>query len=417
MDRNLNIGVVHYSCAPFVGGVEEVINQHTSLLHRMGQSVRLLAGMGEVYREDFPVRIEPLLGSKNSSISKSHEQVKSGDYGPLRRLTNRIFETLAEWADGMDVILAHNVLHMPFNLPLTLAIRRMASRSKGPVIVSWAHDSPYFHPNYPPYLDDHPWNVLRKTHRNIHYVTISESRRQLFSGICGGVPWRVIHNGVDPASILYLDERSIRLAQELDLFNRDLVVVQPSRITPRKNLELSIHIVRGIKLLGYNILFVLTGAYDPHEQRAISYYRRLKYWIKELGMEENIAVLAEYRFKDRKKLVPDRVFIRDLYLMADLLLMTSRDEGFGLPLLEAGLVKLPIACSEIPPFREMGKEVCFFRLEEHPLSIAGRIVEYLARSSTHQMFRNVMRKHVLEVICKKEILPFLGEIVAQRGRP
>jgi glycosyltransferase involved in cell wall biosynthesis len=243
-------------------------------------------------------------------------------------------------------------------------------------------------------------------------VTISESRKQRFSELCGGVTWRVINNGIDPASLLYLDEKSVKLAEELSLFNRDLVVVQPSRITPRKNLELSIHIIRGIKLVGYNILFGLTGAYDPHEQRAVSYYRRLRYWIKELGMQDNIAILVEYRFKDRKKLIPDRIFIRDLYLMADLLLMTSKDEGFGLPLLEAGLIKLPIACSEIPPFVELGKDVCFFRLEEHPLSIAGRIMEYLARSNTHKMFRSVMQKYALEVLCEKEILPFLQDITS-----
>ena len=190
-------------------------------------------------------------------------------------------------------------------------------------------------------------------------------------------------------------------------------MVQPSRITPRKNLELSIHIIRGIKLLGYDVLFIMTGAYDPHEERAVSYYRRLRYWINELGMQENIAILAEYRFKDRKKLVPDRIFIRDLYLMADLLLMTSKDEGFGLPLLEAGMIKLPIACSEISPFLEVGKDACFFHLDDPPLSIAGRIMEYLGRTNTYKMFRNVMQKYVLEVVCKRELLPFLQDITAQ----
>ncbi|MBL7217812.1 MAG: glycosyltransferase, partial [Desulfobacteraceae bacterium] len=102
---------------------------------------------------------------------------------------------------------------------------------------------------------------------------------------------------------------------------------------------------------------------------------------------------------------------RDLYLMADLLLMTSKDEGFGLPLLEAGLIKLPIACTEIPPFLEIGEDVCFFSLDDHPLTIAGRIVEYLARSNTHTMFRSVMRKYVLDVVCRREIMPFLRDII------
>jgi len=254
--------------------------------------------------------------------------------------------------------------------------------------------------------------VLRRPHPTINYVTISESRRDLFLSHDPKVKWEVIPNGIDPVTFFYLDPRSVKLAQELDLFSRDLVIVQPSRITPRKNLELSIHIVRGIKLLGYNVLFILTGAYDPHEARAVSYYRRLRYWINELNLKDNIAILAEYRFKDKTKLVPDRIFIRDMYMMADLLLMTSKDEGFGLPLLEAGMIKLPIACSDIAPFKEIAEGVCFFKPTDPPLFTAGRIMEYLGRTNTHKMFRKVMRQYVLDTVCRKKIVPYLHKLVS-----
>jgi glycosyltransferase involved in cell wall biosynthesis len=416
MDAPLRIGILHYSCPPVVGGVEEILSRQASVFHRIGHSVSVLAGMGEVYTKDFPVRIESVLSSKNTRIIKVQEECKKGRQGGLERPTNRIYRLLKDWSHKLDVILAHNVLHMPFNPPLTLALRRLADSETGPVIVSWAHDSPYFQPNPPKYLNRPPWPVLQHLHPNIHHVTVSESRMSLFTKHCGDASWKVIRNGIDPARFFYLDPKSVRLSEELDLFSRDLVVVQPSRVTPRKNLELSIHIIRGIKLLGFNILFILTGAYDPHEERAVAYYRRLKYWINELELQDNIAVLAEYRFRDRTKLVPDRIFIRDLYLMADLLLMTSKDEGFGLPLLEAGMIKLPIACSSIAPFQEVGRGICFFGLDEPPLTIAGRIMEYLARIDTHKMFRNVMRKYVWDVICKREVLPFLREITGQTMR-
>jgi len=410
-DAPLRIGLLHYSCPPVVGGVEEVLSQQASVFNRMGHSASVLVGMGDVYTKDFPVRVEPSLSSQNASVIKAQEACKKGHLSAIERPTHKIYEILKAWSRELDVILAHNVLHMPFNLPLTLALRRLADSGESPKVVSWAHDSPYFAPNPPAYLNNPPWTVLQHLHPKIHYVTISESRMRLFTKQCGEAPWRIIHNGIDPAEFFYLDPRSVKLADELNLFSRDLVLVQPSRITPRKNLELSIHIIRAIKLLGRNVLFILTGAYDPHEARAVAYYRRLRYWINELDLQDNIAVLAEYRFGDRKKLVPDRVFIRDLYLMADLLLMTSKDEGFGLPLLEAGMIKLPIACSGIEPFRELGEGACFFGLDEPPLFIAGRIIEYLARVTTHQMFRNVMEKHVWEVLCRKKVIPFLREII------
>ena len=413
VDAPLRIGLLHYSCPPLVGGVEEILSQQASIFHRMGHSISVLAGMGEVYTKDFSVRIEPVLGSKNASIMKAHKAAKEGHQEALERPVNKIFKILKEWSDDLDVFLAHNVLHMPFNLPLTLALRRLADSGSGTAVVSWAHDSPYFEANPAKYLMKPPWTILRQPHPNIHHVTISNYRKKLFKEHFGETDCRVIRNGIDPARFFYLDAKSVRLSEELDLFGRDLVVVQPARITPRKNLELSIHIIRGLKLLGYNVLFILTGPYDHHEERAVSYYRRLRYWINELGLKENIAVLAEYRFQDRTKLVPDRIFIRDLYLMADILLMTSKDEGFGLPLLEAGMIKLPIACSDIGPFREVGEGVCFFGLDEPPLSIAGRIMEYLGRTDTYRMFRNVMRKYVWDVVCKRDALPFLHEVVAQ----
>ena len=406
----MRIGIIHYSCPPVIGGVEEVINNQAIILQRMGHSVCVLAGMGGNIDLPYSVQIEPIISSNNLDILDAHEECKKGNQSHIRDLLYKILDIIVEWARDLDIIIAHNVLHMPFNLPLTLALRKFADMKRTPLI-SWAHDSPYFYPNFPEFLENEPWRVLKTPHPSINYVTISESRKRLFEEKGMKVRWEVIPNGIDPVSFFYLSDKSMKLAHELKLFERDLVFVQPSRITPRKNIELSIHIVRGIKLSGYDILFVLTGAYDPHEKRAISYYRRLKYWIDNLDLSENIAILAEYTFQDGTRLIPDRIFIRDLYLMADMLLMTSRDEGFGLPLLEAGMIKLPIACSEIPPFLEIGEDVCFFRLEDPPMLIAGKILEYLSRTNTHKMFRKAMRKYTLESICKNKLMPLLKEVV------
>lgn len=408
------IGLLHYSCSPVVGGVEEVLRQHAMVLSKMGQEVSVLAGMGEVYRGDFAVRIEPILGSQNPRVKDAHDLAIRGVLRPLEGLTDEVYGLLQEWSRDLDVVIAHNVLHMPFNLPLTLALWRLAHQEVGPKVVSWAHDSPFFHRGFPDYLTRPPWDVLKRRHPRIRYVTISRSRKELFEEHLGDFDWQLIHNGINPFEFFYLDPRSLRLARELELLERDLVIVQPSRIIPRKNLELSIRIVHGIKNLGYNVLLVVTGAHDPHQGKAESYYQGLKSLIEELALQDNVAILAEYTLRDGKRLFPDRVIVRDLYLMADLLLMTSKDEGFGLPLIEAGMIKLPIACTDIPPFLEIGVDVCFFRLDEPPLFIAGRIMEYLSRCNTHAMFRKVMKDYVWDVICQREILPFLEDVI-KRG--
>ena len=410
IERPLRIGLLHYSCPPLVGGVEEILRNHAQVLKRMGQEVSILTGMGEVFTDAFPVRIHPLLGSQNPRIKSVHNECLNGRYSSLKTVVAEILEILQEWSRNLDVLIAHNVLHMPFNLPLTLALRRLAFQERVKV-VSWAHDSPYARPDCPEYLRHPPWISLKLPHPRISYVTISASRKTVFKRFLKGINWRVIYNGIDPVDFFYLSPESARLFEELKFLERDLVVVQPSRITPRKNLELSLEIIHGIKSLGCNVLFILTGAYDHHEGRAVKYYHMLEKKIEELELSNNVAILAEYLFSDGSHLVPQRTFIRDLYLIADLLLMTSRDEGFGLPLLEAGMIKLPIACSRIKPFLEIGTNVCFFRIDDPPMFIAGRIMEYLSRTTTHEMFRKVMRQYVWDTICNKELIPFLREVV------
>lgn len=199
------------------------------------------------------------------------------------------------------------------------------------------------------------------------------------------------------------------------MFNRDLVIVQPARMTPRKKLELSLHIAPGVKDLGYNLLYILTGAYDLHSPDAFSYCAKLKTMISNLGLQQNAAILAEYTSHDHSILVTDPTFIRDLYLLADLLLMTSNDEGFGLSTIETGLYKLPIACTDIPAFMELGIDLCVFNIDDSLTSISGRVMEYLARTNTHRMFRHIMQYHILNTICEEEVLPCFAPITKKRN--
>lgn len=262
----MKIGLIHYSCPPIVGGVEEVINYQAVILQRIGHTVKILAGMGGSKKLPYPVKIAHLIASNNKEVQIAHREAKRGDQTLLKDLMEKILDIIIKWSNGLDAVIAHNVLQMPFNLALTLALRRFAELKKIPLI-SWAHDSPYFYSHCPEFLDREPWNVLKTPHPHIRYVTISESRKRLFEEIGLKTRWHIVPNGIDPMSFFYFNDKSMKLAGELRLFERDLVFVQPSRITPRKNIELSIHIVRGIKLSGYDILFILTGAYDPQKKR------------------------------------------------------------------------------------------------------------------------------------------------------
>ena len=70
--------------------------------------------------------------------------------------------------------------------------------------------------------------------------------------------------------------------------------------------------------------------------------------------------------------------IRELYRVADALLFPSAQEGFGLPVLEAGLARLPAFCADIEPFRAIaGENLHYFDLNEDPTLTAHRLLETL----------------------------------------
>jgi glycosyltransferase involved in cell wall biosynthesis len=398
-----------------VGGVEEIVRQQASLFHRYHHPVEIYAGTGSQFTQNYKVKLNPLLSSRHPEVLKLQRNVMK-HFSRIEEISEEIFRYFVNRLQYDSLLIAHNVLTMQFNLPLTLALHKLADQNVLKII-SWNHDSPYFYDQYPPEFDQYPWQILKKYNKNIHYVTISECRQQEFNSlyhINDGL--MVIPNGVDPISFFRLNEVTVRLILENSLFENELLLVQPSRLHPRKNIELSIRVIKELVNLGINGKLLLTGAFDPHHGKDLRYYKDLKYLIKLLNVEENIIILAEYEFDNGDKINPDRVMIRDLYHISDLLFLPSKQEGFGIPILEAGMIRLPIACSDIDPFKSIaGEDVLYFTLNETPQEIAKGILSFLDALKTYDMYRNVIRNYVWDNIYHKSLKPYLQKISDGKG--
>ena len=407
-----NIALLHYSCPPVVGGVEEIIRQQASLLNRFYHNVKVFAGDGGRFSDKCEIEINPLLGSRCRQVLEAHHMGREGQTEKMEALTEKIYGYLTKSLEGFDVLIAHNVLTMPYNLPFALALHRIGREEEIPVI-SWNHDSPYFYPDYPAHLDLFPWNILKRAYAGIHYVAISQSRRDMFSDLYGsGKRLSVIPNGIDPIHFFKLDPNTVRFIREQSLFESEFLMVQPSRLHPRKNMELSIRVTRALQDAGIKARMLITGAHDPHEEKSLEYYLKLKKMAKDLDIEDDILIMAEYRYASGESLSADRITIRDLYLIADILFLPSIQEGFGIPLLESGMIKLPVVCSDIPPFLEIGGEdVCIFDLNDPPEKIAQRILDFIRDLRPQKMFRKVIRDYVWDNIYHTRLLPLLNRVV------
>lgn len=408
--RPISVALLHYTCPPVVGGVEEILHQQASLFHRHHHPVKVFAGRGGHTGERYELEINPLLDSRHPDILRIQREIPARR-SEFRSLVGTLFRYLEQALEAFDVLIAHNVLTMAFNLPLTHALCKLAEA--GPIkIVSWNHDSPFFYPEYPDYLDQPPWRILRRSHPGVHYIAVSKSRKKQFLALYGRkTRVDVIPNGIDPFRFFQLDSPTVRVIKESALFESEFVMVQPSRLHPRKNIELSIRVLRALHDRGLKALLLVTGSYDPHEDKTSRYFNRLKKLAEELRVDQYVLIFAEHSFQSGEKLAADRITIRDLYLIADILFLPSLQEGFGLPLLEAGVIKLPIFCSDIPPFREIGgDDVFYFALDDSPAKIADRILEFASGSGPPKLYRHVIRHYVWDNIYDRLLLPFLRKL-------
>jgi glycosyltransferase involved in cell wall biosynthesis len=124
---------------------------------------------------------------------------------------------------------------------------------------------------------------------------------------------------------------------------------------------------------------------------------------KELKLEHAAHFLAELT----DQFIPDPV-ISDFYHLSDALFMPSTEEGFGIPILEAGLAGLPIFCSDIPPLRSLSSSnATYFSPDADPVELANRIVNHLSFDPVFRMRMRVRREFSWEGIYAREIAPLL----------
>jgi len=182
------------------------------------------------------------------------------------------------------------------------------------------------HPEHFRWFDLPFWRLLlwASAHRSRRLIAVSESTRADLLRFYRIEPERitVIPHGVDPA-----------------LFNLDRTGFGPyvlcvSTLHPHKNLD---RLIRGYALKQRDYRLVIVGLRG-------FYTRVLEELIADLGVDASVELTGW--------IPKDTLYL--LYKRAQAFIYPSTFEGFGMPVLEAMAVGIPVACSDIPPLREVG---------------------------------------------------------------
>jgi|GEM_PF-52782 len=427
-DKGRRVGIMHYTAPPKeVGGVEIVISAHVDFLVKKGYEIHLIYGTGGGFKAKnvFEHQIS-LLSPKDLEITNiQNEVLKRGEETEsFDEIKEEIKSELRNILMDLDVCIVHNIPSMPFNFAATAAINELADELKTKFIF-WIHDIATVRREWRSRAGQFPLTLLLHKNPNVEYVTISYYRLRQLETLPLKHPLgkiNVIPNGVKAEDFLRFDAFTKELMNKLEVSYQDLVILIPVRVTPRKNLELALDIVYELKyLLGgeRRVKVLITGPPDHQAvARGIEYLEHLNIKIKMLGLENDVCFCHEFVAYERSfsegKIIKWNV--ADAYTISDLVLVPSKEEGFGLPVIEAGAARKMVFVSRIPPFEELinaGINGYTFDLNESPKNIAYKIFKEFTLQAPDTDIVNVAKNisyRIYKMLVMDVVEPNFGDI-------
>jgi glycosyltransferase involved in cell wall biosynthesis len=363
----MRIVLVHFSAPPVVGGVEAILGAQAQLFREAGHDVRIIARRGSV---DW--------------------QITARD--PYAELSAGVVDA--------DLVIVHNVMTMPFDIALTQALWRASEENPHVRWIAWVHDVAVANPDYDFPWHQEPWDLLTRTCPRFSYIAVSSQRARKMEAM-SRASVRVIPNGIQPSQVLGLTPAVAAFTEEHQLLNRELVLVHPTRLLRRKNVEFGLEVVAELRARGRDAVTLITGAVDPHNERSVDYAKALLHHRTLLGLDEAAFFVGEHF-----PVAP--IDLAGLYQLSDALFFPSRQEGFGLPVLEAALHRLPIFCADIEPMNGLLEHSLYvFDPEGSPAEVATLIQRTLDRNASHRARRETIARYSWKSIWDEYLDPLL----------
>ena len=413
------VGIVHYTAPPKqVAGVEVVIDYHSRTLTEHGYNVCLVYGKGGgLELRNFEEHELPLLSPDHPRVKKvQKETLKQHEATEgFRKLKGDLKAGLEEILRDVDSCIIHNIPSMPFNFAATAAINELVDELDTRFIF-WLHDTVLVRDEWQSLIGEFPLTLLHRKNENTIFVTPTSFREKQFAAL--EEPYKiprmkVIPNGVSVEEYLKIDETTKQLMRRLGLSFDDFIIVTPVRVLPRKNIELALNVVHELAHISNQKRIKLLVSGPPGtDPDSIAYESKLKEIIKMRRLQDSVIfchdlISFKRQFSDGKIV---KWSVADIYNIADLVFIPSKEEGFGLPVIEAGAARKPIFCSRIPPFQELIREDIegyMFDLRNPPQDIAFRIYRMMLENTVDNNFDQVAKKYDWESIVLKKVIPLL----------
>ncbi len=257
----------------------------------------------------------------------------------IHELRMTIKEKIYEFVNTFDIdlIIPENIIAIPLNIPLAMAVTDFIAETGIPVI---AHHHDFFWERKR-FLRNCVWDYLNSCFpphlpSMFHVVINSSGQNQL--GLRTGIAAILIPNVMDFATPpAPPDDYTSDLKGNLGLDNDELLFLQPTRVVQRKGIENAVELVARMKRKAALVISHASG------DEGYEYQNRVKDYISLLGVK---AVFADEIISDRKRYIREdgrKVYtLGDVYNCCDVVTYPSVFEGFGNAFLEAIYYKKPV---------------------------------------------------------------------------
>jgi len=317
------LGKLGYECLLVAGELEA----HTGRTHRIKEAAFTHPDVAKIQRECFG------RSTRSRGLSKRIDESLLRIKGQIYRCQDKL---------KPDLWIAENCLAIPMHVPLGLALTEFLAETGLPCIAHhhdfvWERErfassavSDYLHAAFPPKLPSIK-----------HVVINSVAESQLSYRL--GISSTLIPNVMD------FEQRPPKPSPRTKTFRRDIgvrdddwLILQPTRVVPRKQIEHAVELVR--RLNDPRARLVITHSTGDEGDE---YARYIKNFARMLG------VPVKFIHKQMRPEWPAsparrrKTFyeIADAYACADLVTYPSGYEGFGNAFLEAIYYRRPIVCN------------------------------------------------------------------------
>jgi len=346
----MRIGIVATRLAGVDGVTFETAKWEVAL-ERMGHEIRLCAGEVDALRAS--ARLVPPMhfswppAARVTAAAFDPNSDAVSVRAEVERLADLLIPVLDNWIESqhLDQLIVENAWAIPMHLPLGLALRRIVER-RGIPAIGHHHDYWWERERFkdcvvPDLLvEAFPPDLPNVRHVSINSLAASQLRARR------GLDSMVVPNVFDferPRPRPHPAMRR-RMRAELGMDGRGLLVVQPTRVVPRKGIELAIELVG--RLQDPDAVLLITS---PAGDEGLAY-------LVELGRQAEYAGVrlryAADRFEpdlEGKRLGPAHT-LHEAYLAADLITYPSLYEGYGNALIEAIFYGRPVVVNRYPVY-------------------------------------------------------------------